>query len=61
MTLYLSRNAATPAVVDGTVRSGDGGGAIAGDRIATSRTDPPLFTHVWQRLFEQSARKERRR
>jgi|GEM_PF-2914375 len=60
MTIYLSRNAARTAVVAGTVRSGDGGSPIAGDGPAAPSTDPPLFTHVWQRLFEQSVRKERR-
>jgi hypothetical protein len=57
MTLYLSRNAKASAA-DGSTGSVRPGVLIATERIELSRIDPPLYTDVWRRLFEESPRRE---
>ncbi|WP_373293246.1 multiple cyclophane-containing RiPP AmcA [Micromonospora sonchi] len=57
MTLYISRHAtaATPNTSARPVRPEP---VLMAERVDLPRVDPPLFNHVWQRLFEQTMRKE---
>jgi len=50
MTVYVSRN----AMADQSRRPEHG---WASSQWPVRQADPPLFTHVWRRLFEQQARK----
>ncbi|WP_368665507.1 multiple cyclophane-containing RiPP AmcA [Micromonospora sp. Rc5] len=59
MTVYVSRNAATTAT--GSTRSERPGALPVIDQTTPSQVDPPLYTHVWHRLFEQSPGREEQR
>jgi hypothetical protein len=54
MTVYVSRNA-----MAGQSRGPEPEYAFSQGQAPTA--DPPLFTHVWRRLFEQQAREGGRR
>ncbi|MEU8182116.1 multiple cyclophane-containing RiPP AmcA [Micromonospora sp. NPDC049047] len=54
MTVYVSRYAVTGELT--TDRA-----AVAPAAVGPGSADPPLLTHVWWVLFEQQARKHRRR
>ncbi|MEU6020686.1 multiple cyclophane-containing RiPP AmcA [Micromonospora sp. NPDC047134] len=60
MTLYRSRHAtaATANNSPGPVRAEP---VLVAERVDFPCVDPPLFNHVWQRLFEQTLRKEEHR
>ncbi|WP_433130142.1 multiple cyclophane-containing RiPP AmcA [Micromonospora sp. CA-240977] len=54
MTVYVSRYAVTGELA--TDRA-----AVVPTAVGPGSADPPLLTHVWRVLFEQQARKCRRR
>ncbi|WP_342672161.1 multiple cyclophane-containing RiPP AmcA [Micromonospora citrea] len=54
MTVYVSQN----AMADHPRRPEPGHATSQGQ---APTADPPLFTHVWRRLFEQKAREGGRR
>ncbi|PZG21431.1 hypothetical protein C1I95_07590 [Micromonospora craterilacus] len=60
MTLYISRHAVA-TTANSSTRSVRPGPVLAAERVDLPRIDPPLFNHVWQRLFEQTMRKEEQR
>ncbi|WP_368052517.1 multiple cyclophane-containing RiPP AmcA [Micromonospora sp. HUAS LYJ1] len=60
MTLYISRHA-TATTADNSTRPVRSEPVLTAERLDLPRIDPPLFNHVWQRIFEQTMRKEEQR
>ncbi|WP_371688562.1 multiple cyclophane-containing RiPP AmcA [Micromonospora sp. KC207] len=59
MTLYISRHA-TAATANNSTRPVRPELVLTAKRVDLTRNDPPLFNHVWQRLFETMRKDEQR-
>lgn len=60
MTLYISRHA-TAATANNSTRPVPAEPLLVAERVDVPCVDPPLFNHVWQRLFQQTLRKKEHR